>query len=239
MSDLSAALFLIREAIEEGAARLDLGGLGLEELPDLLSQATSITHLSVRGNRLTQLPDSIGNLANLVQISAADNHIVSLPETLDQCRELAHLNLRNNKLERLPESLFGLQKIESLQLMGNPLPLEEVVLGRWNRPDEILDAYRQKFPAPKPPPPPSFLVDQVTRYFPPETIRELAETLSVPAEIVDSRDHRTLTNQFIAYHVRHGLETELRDLLQAWVPHVDWHHPQYELESADNGHILS
>lgn len=231
MSNSAAeARALIQSAIEDGGTHLDLGGLGLVTLPDLLGEAITVTHLTIRNNQLTELPAALGQLINLVQLSAANNQLTTLPDEIGRCRALTHLNLRNNQLKRLPPSIFALDCLESLQLMGNGVPLDETILGRWNRPDEILAAYRQKFPPPKPPPPPSFLVDQIARYFPHETIVELAETLTVPAEFLETADHRQLIDTFVAYHVRHGLETELRDLLQIWVPHRDWHHPQYELE---------
>lgn len=231
MSDLQAhAVTQIKAAMAERATHLDLGGLSLEELPEIIGEVTTLTHLSLRDNQLTTLPETIGKLERLTQLSAANNRLESLPNELGNCVNLTHLNLRNNRLKSLPEDLFLLDHLESLQLAGNQIPLDDVVIGRWNRPQEILAAYREKFPPPAPPPPPTFLDEQLMRYFTAEKILELAATLAVPPDQITAAEHHTLANQFIAYHFRYGLETELRDLLQIWVPHQDWHRAQYQFD---------
>ncbi len=222
MDDREAALAaILEEAAAEEATRLDLSGLDLEALPPAVARLEQLTHLTLRGNRLRELPSDLGCLVRLEQLSLADNQIERLPAAIGQFTHLTHLNLKNNRLQTLPAELFSLTNLVNLHLAGNPLPLPPGILGRWDRPQEILAYYREHCLA-RPAPPPPNLVDLLTRYFDEEELAWLTGDLAVPLEVIPAADHRKAAAAFLEYHFTHGLEVELRDLLQALVPHIDW-----------------
>ena len=236
MSDIHTyAADLIQEAIDGQDTHLDLSGLELEHVPDLIGQAISLTHLSLRDNQLKTLPVQIGQLQNLLQLSLVNNQLTALPDELAQCANLTNLNLKSNRLVHLPEGVLNLSRLENLQLAGNPLPLPPEVIARWNRPQEIISFYREKFPPVVPPPPPPDFIKLVAHYLEIEDLRAWADLLTVPPEELTAETHHDLADQFIGYHIRHGLDEELRELLEVFFPLSDWSAAVYGPDPPEEG----
>ena len=58
----------IREAVRRGATEIDLSGLGLNAVPELLGQLTGLQTLENFGNQITALPESLGQFTGLQRI---------------------------------------------------------------------------------------------------------------------------------------------------------------------------
>jgi Leucine-rich repeat (LRR) protein len=215
------AAYLIEEARTIGSVQLDLGGLGLTEWPAGLHELTHLTHLTLRGNELASLPAEIGRLIHLTHLSLADNRLHALPPTIGQLRQLTHLNLRHNKLEALPPEMMRLTKLEMLQLQGNPLPLPADLLAKWDRPAEILAAYRAYLNTLAAEPTPQVATDTrlewlVAQRFTAEEFAAFCREISAPDELAQPEFMDTV-RAILAFHEQHGLGDELLKLLHIWL----------------------
>ena len=137
---------LIEIAIKTGNPHLDLSGIGLEEVPAILSEAKHLETILLFGNKLKKFPLALIPLEKLRSISLRQNDIESIPELewvgfnsslelLDlstnrfssipqwicQLGTLESLYLENNKLEFLPENIGNLVKLNALHLRNNSL----------------------------------------------------------------------------------------------------------------------
>jgi hypothetical protein len=140
----------IKDAAATGSTELDLGNLGLEELPRALGDLTGLTALNLNYHQLAVLPDwlggltnlaklnlhradlerpgplpalppSLGNLTGLRELDLARLQLGVLPEWLGRLTGLSELNLFGNQLTELPEWFGGLASLKSLHLGGNRL----------------------------------------------------------------------------------------------------------------------
>ena len=210
---------LILENIAAQEPILELGGLGLTELPVEIGQATHVTRLSLRGNALKTLPPEIGALVNLTFLSIADNNLNQLPAEIGNLINLTRLNLKNNKLTELPLELLELDQLALLRLDGNQLDLPPDILRKWDRPADIISYYKEHC-LPEPEPVVLSTERKVAIYFDSDTLLRLAEMLCVPAEELDDVSHEIRAEQLVAYHIEHGLEPELMELLEIYRPGV-------------------
>ncbi|MFK7804068.1 MAG: leucine-rich repeat domain-containing protein [Anaerolineae bacterium] len=210
---------IILKNIAEQEPVLELGGLGLTELPNEIGQATHVTRLSLRGNSLTALPAEIGSLVNLTFLSAADNQLSKLPAEIGQLTSLTRLNLKNNQLSELPLELLELDQLALLRLDGNQLELPSDILRKWDRPAEII-AYYKKHCLPEPAPIVLSIERKIAIYFDNETLLRLADMLCVPADELDGADHDAQAEQLLSYHTKHGLKDELMALLNIYRPNI-------------------
>ncbi len=210
-------LELIADNITNQEPILDLGGLGLTSLPAEVGQATHLTQLSLRGNDLESLPAEISLLKNLTFLSAADNQLASLPAEIGELTQLTRLNLKNNKLTKLPIELLDLDQLELLRLDRNDLDLPDDIVRKWDRPAEILEYYRT-YCLPKPEPVVLSTERKIAIFFDSRTLNQLIEMLCVPAEEFESDDHEERAARLLSYHVEHGLEADLLDLLAIYRP---------------------
>ena len=121
----------IREATRCRATEIDLSGLELSVVPELLGQITGLQALDLRGNQLTALPEWLGQLTGLQTLVLSGNQLTALPESLGQLTGLQTLDLSGNQLTALPESLGQLVTLRQLYLHGNDrLSLPSELLGR-------------------------------------------------------------------------------------------------------------
>ena len=208
---------LLAEAAENKDTHLDLSGLDLTVVPTGLTHLVTLTHLSLRGNQLKELPAEIGNLINLQQLSVADNFLASLPEQLGELTQLQSLNLKNNQLTELPLSLLEFPQLDRLQLHGNELGIPADLVAKYDRPQEILNYYREHCVI-IPPPPPRPLSERVAEAFNEDALENLIDDLCVPPEEVETENHNEKAAVLIKYHETHGLEEELLTLLQVLRP---------------------
>jgi len=66
----------IFRALSEAATTLDLGGMGLSEIPPEIGRMTRLRVLDLRGNLLTRLPESLSLLTALETLLLGDNPLL-------------------------------------------------------------------------------------------------------------------------------------------------------------------
>jgi internalin A len=111
----------IRKALETNATDLDLGRLGLAEVPESLGQLTQLQKLDLSFNQLTSITESFGQLAQLQMLYLSGNQLKSIPESLGQLTRLQTLDLSRNQLTSIPEWLGQLTQLQKLDLSFNQL----------------------------------------------------------------------------------------------------------------------
>ncbi len=217
---LTMARYLLAEAQEEAAERVDLGGCSLAVVPDELFEMTHLTHLSLRNNELVTLPAEIGRLSALTQLSAADNQLTTLPAEIGQLKQLTHLNLKNNQLATLPFEICELEALEMLQLQGNHLPIPADLLAKWDRPAEIIAYYREHHlsTAEDEPVQVASLHWLIAEQFTAEELQQLCTEISVPYEELDGETHSQKAHALLDFHEQHGLIEEFTFLLRQFRP---------------------
>ncbi|MFF7595442.1 leucine-rich repeat domain-containing protein [Streptomyces mirabilis] len=100
---------------------LDLSGLGLDVLPESISDLIQITELHLGGNSLTSVPEALGNLTQLTELNLSGNSLTSVPEALGNFTQLTELHLGGNSLTSVPEALGNLTQLTELNLSDNSL----------------------------------------------------------------------------------------------------------------------
>lgn len=118
---LQKALEKIEEAKQTGAMELQLIGMGLTEIPELLTQLTQLKSLDLSDNQISSIPDSIAQLSQLRDLSLGDNQISSIPDSIGQLSQLQDLSLRGNKISSIPNSIAQLSHLQMLHLGTNQI----------------------------------------------------------------------------------------------------------------------
>lgn len=137
------ALRRIEQAAKENATKLDLGGLGLAELPSEIDQLTKLQLLDLRANQLSSLPTQIGSLTNLKALGLGSNQITNLPPEIDQLTNLKSLALPNNHLVSMPEEISLLTNLKELHLNNNQLISLPAEIGQLSK-LQVLNLYRNQ-----------------------------------------------------------------------------------------------
>jgi secreted protein with Ig-like and vWFA domain len=106
----------IQLAITQGASELDLGGLGIRELPPEIGDVQTLTHLNLSDNPLVELPSEIGQLENLRYLDLSGTALTSLPDTLWSLPNLETLSLRYVPLGAIPPQIGQLTALRQLDL---------------------------------------------------------------------------------------------------------------------------
>jgi len=124
---------IIQEAWDFDKTILDLGNIGLTEVPKLLGRLSQIKSLDLSYNHLMELPDFIGSLTQLQSLNLSNNRLATLPEWIGQLTQLQELRLSDNELAELPESLCRLTQLQELKLSDNKLIELPIWLGQFTQ----------------------------------------------------------------------------------------------------------
>lgn len=100
---------------------LSLFGNKLSELPNEISHLKHLEVLYLGKNQFDDFPEQICSLKSLRILSLAYNNLDSLPDCLCELEHLEWLYLNNNQLIHLPDSIGKLKKLEQLNLKRNVL----------------------------------------------------------------------------------------------------------------------
>jgi Leucine-rich repeat (LRR) protein len=132
----------IATAAREGATELDLGGLGLEEIPYSLLELKQLDTLYLglpkdasekpypegtkkdkkSRNAMSALPPAFfKSLLRLTKLHLEHNHLATLPDTIGHLQRLQELHLGHNQLATVPETIGRLQNLKWLYLNNNRL----------------------------------------------------------------------------------------------------------------------
>ncbi|MCC3593462.1 leucine-rich repeat domain-containing protein [Microcoleus sp. PH2017_28_MFU_U_A] len=114
-------LQLIDKAADEGWKILDLRGLELEELPDVIAQLSNLTLLDLSYNRITKIPDAISQLSNLTGLDLSFNQITEIPDAIAQLSNLTELDLGGNQITKIPDAISQLSNLTELELTSNQI----------------------------------------------------------------------------------------------------------------------
>lgn len=115
------AIHRIEMAESAGATELDLSGLDLSRLPEVIGRLTGLTTLNLFNNQLTALPEAVGRLTGLTILNLSGNQLTVLPEAVGRLTGLTELYLSGNRLTVLPEAVGQLNALTSWDLSGNQL----------------------------------------------------------------------------------------------------------------------
>ncbi|KAJ2722031.1 hypothetical protein GGI07_003565 [Coemansia sp. Benny D115] len=128
----SAALAIIRDAVEVGDGHIDLSDLGLDSVPDELAELKDLVvltpshtmasdlQLSLSTNRLAHFPMAVCELSNLTTLILSNNRITLLPPEIANLRALRELSVAHNQLRSLPIELTRLALLQTLTVFPNP-----------------------------------------------------------------------------------------------------------------------
>lgn len=92
----------IKEAGRTGAARLDLSGMNLEELPAGIGELTGLRVLNIGFNRLKRIPDEVTRLIYLKELYASNNELSDLPGEINKLVNLEIVDLAGNSFKSFP-----------------------------------------------------------------------------------------------------------------------------------------
>jgi len=117
---------------------LNVGGLGISEMPDSISSMKRLKTLYISGNRFSKLPEAISKMDSLETLNA-NNCGLSNIDGIGGMKSLKNLNVGYNRLESLPDEIGCLQHCEIFNVTKNELktlPKSIIKLKKLN----ILDA---------------------------------------------------------------------------------------------------
>jgi Leucine-rich repeat (LRR) protein len=119
----------IEKARREGAIKLDLSGIELTELPEVIVSLSQLQQLNLSDNQLTELPEAMASLSQLQQLDLSTNQLTELPEVIVSLSQLQQLDLSDNQLRELPKAMASLSQLQQLDLSTNQLTeLPEVIV---------------------------------------------------------------------------------------------------------------
>lgn len=99
---------------------LDLSKNQLTELPDELSEISTLTAINLSENKFVKIPEVVYTITGLKYLDLSRNQLVTFTEEgISRLREVQCLNLAYNNLMRLPKSLCALTTLVQCQLYGN------------------------------------------------------------------------------------------------------------------------
>ncbi|KAG2178209.1 hypothetical protein INT43_003462 [Umbelopsis isabellina] len=122
----------INDAVDNGADMVDLGNMGLTDIPLEVRELQHITILSkdrirnsslklfLYGNQLTKLNMELFALKNLSVLSLRNNKLESIPPEIVLLQNLCELSLGNNMLNHLPGEILRLRKLSIISVFPNP-----------------------------------------------------------------------------------------------------------------------
>ncbi|MEA3492610.1 MAG: leucine-rich repeat-containing protein kinase family protein [Campylobacterota bacterium] len=121
---------------------LFLGHNEFEEIPEVLSQCSSLMMIGLKSNRIScwsedalpidlrwlvltdnqieKIPNSIGKLHKLQKVMLAGNRVTTLPDTMRECHNLELIRLSANSIDRLPKWIFDMPRLSWIATAGNP-----------------------------------------------------------------------------------------------------------------------
>ncbi len=124
-------------------SRVDLGGVGMSEVPECVRGLTQLEGLDLSYNPLEELPRWIGELKDLRILKITNSGLKDLPKKIGDLHNLEVLDVSGNKLESLPDSIEGLESLKVLELYQNNL--KTVTEGTFNLENlEVLALYENK-----------------------------------------------------------------------------------------------
>jgi hypothetical protein len=109
---------LLKSREHTGRFLLNLGGLGLKEIPTIILKEKHIQILKIWGNDLEQLPDFWDQFQFLETLNIAENNLKKLPPSFTKLQKLQRLYAQNNRFEVFPllEQIKQLNKINYLTI---------------------------------------------------------------------------------------------------------------------------
>ena len=115
--------------------KLDLGGLGLTEIPKEVFELSALKILWLNDNNLTEIPPDISKLENLNQVRLYNNQLTELPPEIGKLPKLGVLWAQKNELTYLPDeigdcSMLAVLSVESNQLTKLPISLGQCTMLR-------------------------------------------------------------------------------------------------------------
>jgi internalin A len=113
------AIARIEAAQKEKSTELDLSGLEIESLPELIKGLTNLKTLYLNNNKLSGLPSVLSQLDSLEVLNVSSNLIETILGNLPG--NLRALYLNNNKIKAVPENLRNNPSIEKLYITQNNL----------------------------------------------------------------------------------------------------------------------
>lgn len=100
-------------------SELDLSNLGLESLPDSISQLNHLKDLKLSRNYLKEISTSIFKLTNLKSLDLDSNSIKTVSQDIKKLVNLEILNIKGNPISLIFDDLFNLPKLREFHLGSN------------------------------------------------------------------------------------------------------------------------
>ncbi|MBL9182291.1 MAG: GTP-binding protein [Verrucomicrobiaceae bacterium] len=137
-SGMNDALERIQHAVRTKSTHLNLSGMKLASVPEVLGQCRDLKELDLSNNRFTNVPEAIGRLTALQKLRLSCNYLTTVPELLRQLTELQWLDLVGNQLTSVSPALGQLKAMRRLDISGNYLTGVPEALGQLTA-LELLD----------------------------------------------------------------------------------------------------
>jgi internalin A len=116
-----AAVQKIEQAKAEQWKDLELGGMGLTDVPPEIAQLVNLQSLGLSRNQISVIPDAIAQLVNLQRLVIWSNQISVIPDSIAQLVNLQSLGLNDNQISVIPDSIAQLVNLQSLHLSFNQI----------------------------------------------------------------------------------------------------------------------
>ena len=113
------------EIIDTSTSDIDLSGMQLPKIPNVLGQFKNVENFSASGVGLEEIPDSIGDMTNLEVLILANNNLKSIPSSIGKLKKLTILNIKGNDIKKLPDSISELDESNGGELYRLALDKED------------------------------------------------------------------------------------------------------------------
>lgn len=111
----------LRIALKFRSEEIDLSGMGLTEVPPVLTDMFFLKKINLSANPIGKFPGRILVLKNLEELSLSQCKLTSIPDDILLLERLVKLNLSVNDISSLPENMTSLNSLIVLNVEGNRL----------------------------------------------------------------------------------------------------------------------
>lgn len=113
----------IREVTYEDLKNIEflvIANQGLNDLPKIVEQYTSVKEVYISGNNFKKVPDEIFKLKDIQTIFLSSNNIKELPKELEGLESLKDIYIDDNDINNISCDFSEMKKLDTLYLSDNP-----------------------------------------------------------------------------------------------------------------------
>ena len=131
------------ETLKEGVTKLSFRGIGLTEIPEVISNLSQLQSLDLSDNQLTEIPEVISNLSQLQSLNLSDNQLTEIPGAIANLSQLQKLDLSHNRIREILDAITNFTQLQYFGLSHNQIREIPEAIAKLDQLDELNISHNQ------------------------------------------------------------------------------------------------